>query len=612
MTFDELKEKAHALPLKPGVYIMQDKKNTVIYVGKAKALKNRVSQYFANLATHTEKTKAMVSQIDHFDVIVADSEFEALVLENSLIKRHQPRYNILLKDDKGYPYIRLTVKEEYPRFSLANKAAEDGARYFGPYGSRGNTQNIIDALRIALKLPSCSRKFPRDIGKERPCLNYHMGQCDGYCRKEMDQSRYREAIDQAIRLLEGKFQEVGDELKAEMEQAAEELRFEKAAELRDRYKAIELLGKRQKVVAGSLADTDVVGFHKGEATRSCFVVLHFVEGELAAKDWDLIETPMEEETADILSALVRQYYGGRGNLPRQILLPCELEDEVPLMRMFSEAAGRKVELVTPQRGAKMDLIRLANTNAVEEVERWTTREERQSKLLELLGNMLSLDGPPRRIESYDISNQGADDIVASMVVYVNAKPLKRDYRHFKLKDMDGPDDYASMDQVLRRRFQRYLDGDEKFADKPDLLLIDGGENHARVAVGVLQDLSLTIPVFGMVKDDRHRTRALVTPEGQEIGIQGNQAIFSLIGQIQEETHRFAIEFHRQQQNQRVKGSVLDQIPGVGEKRRADLLKHFKSVKKIREATQAQLAEVVPKNTAQAVYDYFHQQGEEST
>ncbi|HIZ94575.1 excinuclease ABC subunit UvrC [Flavonifractor sp. An112] len=612
MTFDELKEKAHALPLKPGVYIMQDAKNVVIYVGKAKALKNRVSQYFANLASHTEKTRAMVSQIDHFDVIVADSEFEALVLENSLIKRHQPRYNILLKDDKGYPYIRLTVKEEYPKFSLANKAAEDGARYFGPYGSRGNTQNIIDALRVALRLPSCNKKFPRDIGKERPCLNYHMGQCDGYCRKDMDQSRYREAIDQAVRLLEGKFQEVGDELKAEMELAAEELRFEKAAELRDRYKAIELLGKRQKVVAGSLADTDVVGFHKGEATKSCFVVLHFVEGELAAKDWDLIDTPMEEETADILSALVRQYYGGRGNLPRQILLPCELEDEVPLMRMLSEDAGRKVELVTPQRGAKMDLIRLANKNAVEEVERWTTREERQSKLMELLGKMLDLEAPPRRIESYDISNQGADDIVASMVVYVNARPLKRDYRHFKLKDMDGPDDYASMEQVLTRRFKRYLEGDEKFADKPDLLLIDGGANHANVAVKVLETLGLSIPIFGMVKDDRHRTRALVTPEGREIGIQGNQAIFSLIGQIQEETHRFAIEFHRQQQNQRVRASVLDQIPGVGEKRRSDLLKHFKSIKKIKEATQAQLAEVVPKNAAQAVFDYFHPKGEGPT
>ena len=606
MTFDELKEKAHALPLKPGVYIMQDKKNTVIYVGKAKALKNRVSQYFANLATHTEKTRAMVSQIDHFDVIVADSEFEALVLENSLIKRHQPRYNILLKDDKGYPYIRLTVKEPYPKFSLANRAAEDGARYFGPYGSRGNTQNIIDALRIALKLPSCNRKFPRDIGKERPCLNYHMGQCDGYCRTDMDQSRYREAIDQAVRLLEGKFQEVGDELKAEMELAAEELRFEKAAELRDRYRAIELLGKRQKVVAGSLADTDVVGFFQGEATKSCFVVLHFAGGDLAAKDWELIDTPMEEDRADILSALVRQYYAPRGQMPRQILLPCALEDEVPLMRLFSEQAGHRVELVTPQRGAKMDLIRLANKNAAEEVERWTTREERQSKLMELLGRMLGLEAPPRRIESYDISNQGADDIVASMVVYVNAKPLKRDYRRFKLKDMDGPDDYASMDQVLRRRFQRYLDGDEKFADKPDLLLIDGGENHARVAVGVLQDLGLSIPVFGMVKDDRHRTRALVTPEGQEIGIQGNQAIFSLIGQIQEETHRFAIEFHRQQQNQRVRGSVLDQIPGVGEKRRSELLKHFKSIKNIKAATLEQLQEAVPRNTAQAVYDFFRE------
>ena len=603
MTFDELKEKAHALPLKPGVYIMQDKQNTVIYVGKAKALKNRVSQYFADLASHTEKTRAMVSQIDHFDVIVADSEFEALVLESSLIKRHQPHYNILLKDDKGYPYIRLTVNEDYPRFSLANRVAEDGARYFGPYGSRGSTQGIIDALRVALKLPSCSRKFPRDVGRERPCLNYHMGQCDGYCRPGMPQERYREAIDQAVRLLEGKFQEVGEELEAEMARAAEELRFEKAAELRDRYRAIELLGKRQKVMAGSLSDTDVVGFHRGTA-KSCFVVLHYVDGELAAKDWDLMETPMEEERSDVVSALVREYYGGRGNLPRQILLPCEIDDEVPLTRMLSESAGRRVNIVTPQRGAKVDLIRLANKNAAEEVERWTTKEERTSKLLELLARMLNLEKPPMRMESYDISNQGSDDIVASMVVYQNARPLKRDYRRFKLKDMDAPDDYASMEQVLTRRFRRYLDGDEKFKDLPDLLLIDGGVNHAYVAVRVLEELNLRIPVFGMVKDDRHRTRALVTPDGREIGIQANQAIFSLIGQIQEETHRFAIEFHRQQQNQRVKGSVLDKIPGVGDKRRADLLKHFKSVKNIKAAPLAELEEVVDKRTARAVYAYF--------
>jgi len=292
MTFEELKEKAHALPLKPGVYIMQDKHNTVIYVGKAKALKNRVSQYFANLASHTDKTRAMVSSIDHFDVIVADSEFEALVLESSLIKRHQPHYNILLKDDKGYPYIRLDVKSEYPRFSIATRVAEDGARYFGPYGSRGATQDIIDALLGALRLPTCRKKFPRDIGRERPCLNYHMGLCDGYCRRDMDQSRYKEAMDQAVRLLEGQFKEVRADLMDEMNLAAEDLRFEKAAALRDRIQAIELLGQRQKVVAGSLADTDVVGYHRGTA-KSCFVVLHYVGGDLTAKDMDLIETTME-------------------------------------------------------------------------------------------------------------------------------------------------------------------------------------------------------------------------------------------------------------------------------------------------------------------------------
>ena len=382
MTFDELKEKAHSLPLKPGVYIMQNAQSEVIYVGKAKALKNRVSQYFANLAAHTEKTRAMVSQIDHFDVIIADSEFEALILENSLIKRHQPRYNILLKDDKGYPYIRLS-REEYPRFSLAGRVAEDGARYFGPYGSRHSTQGILDALRTALRLPSCRKKFPRDIGKERPCLNFHMGKCDGYCRSEELKERHDEAIRQAVSLLEGRFKEVKADLTAEMERAAEELRFEQAAQLRDRLRAIELLGARQKVVAGSLADTDVTGFFRGTA-KSCFVVLHYVDGDLAAKDMELLETPVEEDEEEILSSLVREYYGGRTRLPRQILLPCELADQVPLTRMLSEQVGSRVELVTPQRGAKMDLIKLANQNAAEEVERATTREERQNKLLDRL------------------------------------------------------------------------------------------------------------------------------------------------------------------------------------------------------------------------------------
>lgn len=603
MTFEELKEKAHELPLKPGVYIMQNAKNEVIYVGKAKALKNRVSQYFANLASHTEKTRALVAQIDHFDVIVADSEFEALVLENSLIKRHKPHYNILLKDDKGYPYIRLSVDEEYPVFSLVNRMKDDKARYFGPYGSRGATWDIVDALRAALKLPSCNKKFPRDIGKERPCLNYHLGRCAGWCREEMSGEDYREAVEQAVRLLEGKFREVGDELLAEMEQAAEELRFEKAAQLRDRYKAIELLGKRQKVLSGALADTDVVGFYRGDV-KSCFVVLHFAEGELAAKDWELVETPMEEDDSQVVSSLIAQFYTGRGQLPRQILLPCEIEDEVPTTRMLSEQAGRRVYLVTPQRGAKADLIRMANTNAREEVERATSRQERTNKLLETLGKLLGLDGPPRRIEAFDISNTGAEDIVASMTVFLDGKPRKRDYKHFKVRGLAGPDDYASMEQVITRRFTHYQNGDEGWSEKPDLLLIDGGSVHARIARQALEELGLDIPTFGMVKDDRHRTRALAAPDGGEIGIQHIQALFALIGTIQEETHRFAIEFNRAQHTKKVKGSVLDQIPGVGEKRRGILLKHFKSIKNIKAASREQLEQVVDKRTARAVYEYF--------
>lgn len=606
MTFDELKEKALSLPLQPGVYLMMDREGTVIYVGKAKALKNRVSQYFHDQAGHTEKTRAMVAQIDHFDTIVADSEFEALVLENSLIKRHKPRYNILLKDDKGYPYIRLSVAEPYPRFSIQGRMADDGARYFGPFGGRHDTQAILDALRQALKLPTCGKKFPRDQDKERPCLNFHMGLCDGYCQKAVPKEQHDQAIDQAIRLLEGKFGQVEKDLRAQMEAAAEELAFERAAALRDRLRAITLLGKRQKVVAAYLADTDVLGLYTGQV-RSGVAVLHFQEGELAGRDLEVFPTA-GESAEEILSAFLVQYYTPRGLLPRQILLPQHVEGAAEIGLLLSRQAGRKVELVTPQRGAKADLIRMAGENAQAECERLTTREEKTAKVLTLLAQSLDLPEPPRRIEAYDISNTGASDIVAAMTVFEQGKPKKSAYRYFKLRDLTGPDDYASMDQVITRRFRREKESD--FASPPDLLLIDGGEQHALVAKRAMEKLGLSVPVFGMVKDDRHRTRALVTPEGREIGIQAAPALFAFVGQIQEETHRSAVGFHHKQHSKSGLGSVLERIPGIGESRRKKLLKHFGTVKAIRQADLAELETVLPKTAALAVWQHFRTKEEE--
>lgn len=610
MTRDELKEKARSLPLQPGVYIMMDASGEVIYVGKSRALRNRVSQYFNNLASHNSKTRAMVSQIDHFDYILADSEFEALVLENSLIKRHKPRYNILLKDDKGYPYIRLSVKEPYPRFSLVGRAAEDGAKYFGPYGGRNSSWEIIKAIRSTLRLPSCKKQFPRDIGKERPCLNHHIGACDGWCRGTPDQEEYRQRIRQATRLLEGRFAQVEEELEGEMLRASEELRFEQAAELRDRLRAIQLLGTKQKVVAGAGADTDVVGFFCGEA-KCCFVVLHFFTGELAQRDTELFATPMEEDDGELLTSLMTQYYGARGVIPRTILLPMELEARESMEQWFSQNTGHRVELLVPKRGEKVRLVELACKNAGDEVTRTTTREERQLRLLETFGRMLGLEAPPRRFESYDISNTGSADIVASMVVFQDGKPLKSAYRRFRLRDMEHPDDYASLDQVLSRRFQRYLDGDEKFSPLPDVILMDGGIGQVHVAVAVMARMEISVPVFGMVKDDRHRTRALVAPDGSEIGIQQTQSIFAMVGQVQEEVHRFAITYHRESHAKHTVASALEKIPGIGEARRKTLLKHFKTVKAIREASYEELYLVVPKPAAMAVYQHFHPpEGEE--
>ena len=601
MTIEQLKQKALTLPYSPGVYLMKDKAGQVIYVGKAKKLKNRVTQYFQETASHTPKTRRMVSLVDDFDVIVAASEFEALVLECSLIKRHSPKYNILLKDDKGYPYVRLSAKEAYPELSMVNKIANDGAEYYGPFGSRGVTQDILEGIRHTLYLPSCAKKFPRDIGKDRVCLHYHMNQCDGWCQKNDCQAEYSARMNQAKELLSGNFNKVAEEIKRQMLACSEDLNFELAAQLRDRYKAILNLGQKQLVIAGKPADTDVIGYAETE-TKACFTVLHFYQGSLIDKDYQVFSLPDDREGA--VSTLLNQYYQSRGYAPKRILLPFTLEDQAVIEEYISRENNKKVEIHTPKRGENVKLVALASKNAQEEAARITDKEEKAKGAVLLLGKILSIPTPDR-IESFDISHIAGSDIVASMVVFDAGKPKRSAYKHFKLENMDNQDDYGAMRQVLTRRFRHYTQKDKGFEVTPDLLLIDGGQNHAAVAQEVLDTFSLSFPIFGMVKDDRHRTRALVTAEGQEIRIDSNQSIFSFIGNIQEETHRFAITFHRSLRSKRLRYSQLDSIGGVGPKRKQDLLKQFSSIKAISQASLMELERVVPKAVALSIYQHFH-------
>ncbi len=595
---NSLLEKANKLPMKPGVYIMLDSAGEVIYVGKAKKLKNRVTSYFRG--SHLPKVEAMVNKVADFNVIVVDSEFESLVLENSLIKQHQPHYNILLKDDKGYPFIRLNKNEAYPRFEIVNKPSKDGAQYFGPFGGRSMTRQIIDVVCKAVGLPTCGRKFPRDIGKNRPCLNNHMGICRAWCQGNGTEQEYKSAVNEACLILGGKTKQLIEDLTEQMQSASEELRFEQAAQLRDRIRAIDSLANKQRVIATAFADTDAVGFVRG--AKCCFVVLHFNDGALTAKDFEFIPEPIEDDS-EVVSALVRQYYCARGSLPKTVLLPCECEDISALEELFLTVSGHKVTVEVPQRGDRAKLVERALMNANEEILRATSSEQRRRGTLTWLQKALELEEYPARIEAFDVSNLGDTGIVAAMTVHKDGKPLKRDYRKFRIKDMPVRDDYASMRQAVGRRFTKYNENDERFSVLPQLLLIDGGITHAQAAQEVLTELGLQLPVFGMVKDDRHRTRALVSPQGREISINTNQAAFSLIGNIQEETHRFAIEYQRLLRNETV-GSELSKIKGVGEKRKNELLKAFKTIKAIKSASLEELNAVVPINTAKAVYEYY--------
>lgn len=605
MTFDELKEKALSLPLAPGVYVMKDADDKVIYVGKAKKLKNRVTQYFQDMEAHTPKTRMMVSKIDHFDVIVAASEFEALVLECSLIKRHLPKYNILLKDGKGYPYMRLDMREDYPQITMVGKISGDGAEYYGPYGSRGITQDLLDTIRTTLKLPGCSRRFPEDIGKDRVCLNYHINQCEGWCRSADMAPQYLVVIEQARQLLRGDFKQVANYLREQMSAAADELNFELAASLRDRLKSVEALGQRQLVTAGAHQDTDVIGYAQN-AARACFAVLHFSNGNLVDKDYEILNIPDSPEQA--VSALLKQYYLNCGFAPKKILVPFEIEDSNIFAQLMEVQFGRKTLITVPQRGDNVRLVDLANANALEEVQRVTSYDDRVSAALVLLGKMLKIQ-PPSRIESYDISNIAGTDIVASMVVFQDGKPKKSEYKRFKIENLDNQDDYASMSQVISRRFRHYVQQDKGFENAPDLILIDGGVAHAQTAVKALSELSLDFCTLGMVKDDKHHTRALVTPNGEEIGIAGQQAVFALIGNIQEETHNFAISYHRKLRSKRLKYSELDQIPGIGPKRKQDLLKQFKSISAISAASIEDLEHILPRDTAYRVFQHFRKKKE---
>ena len=468
------------------------------------------------------------------------------------------------------------------------------------------TNSVIEAICQTLKLPNCSRVFPRDLGKGRVCLNYHMNQCVGWCQKENVQAEYRQRMEQVRQLLQGNYKEVAEGIKKDMLAAADALDFELAAGLRDRLNAVEALGKTQLVTAGTLADTDVIGYAQTE-TKACFAVLHFSGGNLLDKDYEVFAAPDDRVAA--VSSLIKQYYLGRGLAPKRVMLPFAMEDAELFTRLLEQNFGKKSKLIVPQRGENVRLVELACKNAFEEAQRLTSKEERISAAVVMLGKMLDMD-PPGRIESFDISNISGTDIVASMVVFQDGKPHKSDYKRFKLQGLTDQDDYASMHQVVKRRFSHYKDGDKGFADTPDLLLIDGGVNHARVALNALQELHLDFPVFGMVKDDRHRTRALVSPEGQEIGIDGNPAVFSLIGNIQEETHRFAITYHRKLRSKRLRYSELDRIAGIGPKRKHDLLKTFKSIAGISQATMIELERILPKDAATAVYQHFHREGEE--
>lgn len=599
-----LRKKAMSLPLLPGVYIMKNADGEIIYIGKAKALKNRVSQYFGSQNRHPIKVRKMVENVDRFDYIVTGSEFEALVLECSLIKQHSPKYNILLKDDKGYSYIRISEGEYRKIYAVFNKK-DDGSEYIGPYLSSYSVRQSVDAANKIFKLPQCNKVFPRDFGKSRPCLNYYISQCCGLCTGKIKKSDYDEAVDGAIAFLKGDSRDIIADLRVKMEKAAEELDFEQAAKLRDRINSIERIKEKQKVVYKSVEEQDV--FATADIDGSvCLAVLRFSNGRLFDSEHFFFDDPGDKE--GMRSDFITSYYSMRDNIPKRVTVDGEVADRELLEQWLSEKKGKKVTVFVPARGEQLEIVNMCRKNAEEKLAIKKGRTGREIAVLDELKDLLGLKKTPEYIESYDISHTAGQDSVAGMIVFKGGKPYRKAYKRFSIKSFDGNDDYRAMNEVLTRRFSEYeksKDSTEGFGKLPDLILLDGGVGQVHAVEPVLREFGLKIPLFGMVKDNRHRTRA-ISGDGGEIAINSKRQVFTLVSEIQNEVHRFSVAYHHQKHAKRGLSLSLTEIEGVGEKRASALLKYFKTMTAIKNAEVDELSKApgITSAVAQNIYDYY--------
>lgn len=607
----ELRKKAMALPLLPGVYIMHDKSGEIIYIGKAKALKNRVSQYFGSQNNHAEKVRRMVDNVDDFEYIITDSEFEALILECSLIKQHTPKYNILLKDDKGYSYIRVS-SGDWGRLSYVLQKKDDGAQYIGPYKSSYYVKSAVEEANKIFMLPTCNRRFPQDFRKGRPCLNYHIKQCMAPCTGRVKLKDYKESLAQALDFLKGGSSNSIKQLTAQMEEAAENLEFERAARIRDKINAVKKMGEKQKVVANKVLDEDVIASFTDDG-KICFQVFRFEGGRLFDRESFIFDSgDSESEYEEFLLG----YYTIRNDVPKNIALDRNFDGIEAIAQWLSEKRGNKVNVTVPQRGEQAQLVSMCRSNAAEALAQKKGATVREYGVLEELKETLGLEKLPEYIESYDISNLAGTENVAGMIVYKNGKPLKSAYKKFKIKGFEGQDDYASMAEVISRRFDEYYKAEDKtegFGKLPDLILLDGGKGQVAAVKQVLERMNISVPLFGMVKDDKHRTRA-VTGDGGEIAISSKRALFTFLSKMQDEVHRFAIGYHHARRSKNTFKSSLTNIDGVGEVRAKSLLKYFRTIDNISKAdlTELENAPKMTKDSALAVYRYFHAEDESQT